>query len=300
MPVDPDAIHALLRLILRLTRDYKYARQFAQSGGIQAILSLTQTSAFQGCASLITLIFRHIMEDDSNLRLAMEKAIRQALTGNHGGSIGVQPACPGSHELNVILRILGPAMTRAPDIFLDVASNVLQLLPPSASRLAGSISRFTNPFLTDDDHHTQTNVPMGPLILQARPATSQTTTTTTTAATTATPTAITAATEQNSQTRSTRFNNNNQQQQQQHTHDPVGELAERLLVDLLDFLLTNDDNNNPKRLLSKSTVLRILAELIRSYANVAKLVSTKTFSLSDNQSCSALSYILDYLLPWYK
>ena len=105
MPVDPDAIHALLRLILRLTRDYKYARQFAQSGGIQAILSLTQTSAFQGCASLITLIFRHIMEDDSNLRLAMEKAIRQALTGNHGGSIGVQPACLGSHELNVILRV---------------------------------------------------------------------------------------------------------------------------------------------------------------------------------------------------
>ncbi|CAF4917102.1 unnamed protein product, partial [Rotaria sp. Silwood2] len=33
-----------------------------------------------------------------------------------------------------------------------------------------------NPFLTDDDHHTQTNLPMGPLILQARPATSQTTT----------------------------------------------------------------------------------------------------------------------------
>ncbi|CAF5219654.1 unnamed protein product, partial [Rotaria magnacalcarata] len=120
MPVDPDAIHALLRLILRLT----------------------QASAFQGCASLITLIFRHILEDDSNLRLAMEKAIRQALTGNHGISIGVQPACPGSHELNVILCILGPAMTRAPDIFLEVAPNVLQLIPPSTNRLPGSISRF--------------------------------------------------------------------------------------------------------------------------------------------------------------
>ncbi|CAF4617801.1 unnamed protein product [Rotaria sp. Silwood1] len=281
MPVDPDAIHALLRLILRLTRDYKYARQFAQSGGIQAILSLTQASSFQGCASLITLIFRHIMEDDSNLRLAMEKAIRQALTGNHGVSIGVQPACPGSHELNVILRILGPAMTRAPDIFLDVASNVLQLLPPSASRLAGSLSRFTNPFLTEDDHHTQTNLPMGPLILQARPATSQTTTS-----------------EQNSQIRTTRPITTTTTTTT--TTDTVGELAERLLVDLLDFLLTNDDNNNnnnSKRLLSKSTVLRILAELIRSYANVAKLVSTKTFQLQDNQTCSALSYILDSLLP---
>ena len=296
MPVDPDAIHALLRLILRLTRDYKYARQFAQSGGIQAILSLTQTSAFQGCASLITLIFRHIMEDDSNLRLAMEKAIRQALTGNHGGSIGVQPACPGSHELNVILRILGPAMTRAPDIFLDVASNVLQLLPPSASRVAGSLSRFTNPFLTEDEHHTQTNVPMGPLILQARPATSQTTATATAPAATTTVT-TTPTPEQNSQTRSTRLTTATTTTTTTTTAcDSVGELAERLLFDLLDFLLINDDTN-PKRLLSKSTVLRILAELIRSYANVAKLVSTKTYSLQDNQTCSALSYILEYLLP---
>ncbi|CAF1298860.1 unnamed protein product [Adineta ricciae] len=289
MPVDPDAIHALLRLILRLTRDYKYARQFAQSGGIQAILSLTQTSAFQGCASLITLIFRHVMEDDSNLRLAMEKAIRQALTGNHGGSIGVQPGCPGSHELNVILRILGPAMTRSPDIFLDVASNVLQLLPPSAGRLPGSISRYTNPFSTEDDHYSHGNLHKGPLILQARPATSQTTATTATASNT-TIGNTTSTTEHSSQHRVARPNSTTA------SHDSAGGLAERLLVDLLDFLLTNDDAT-PKRLLSKSTVLRILAELIRSYANVAKLVSTKTFTLSDNQSCSALSFILDHLLP---
>jgi E3 ubiquitin-protein ligase HUWE1 len=185
-------------------------------------------------------------------------------------------------------------MTRAPDIFLDVASNVLQLLPPSASRVAGSLNRFTNPFLTEDEHHTQTNVPMGPLILQARPATSQTTATppaaTTTVTTTPTP-------EQNSQTRSTRLTTATTTTNTTCTTcDSVGELAERLLFDLLDFLLINDDTN-PKRLLSKSTVLRILAELIRSYANVAKLVSTKTYSLQDNQTCSALSYILEYLLP---
>ena len=288
MPVDPDAIHALLRLILRLTRDYKYARQFAKSGGIQGILSLTQTSAFQGCASLITLIFRHIMEDDNNLRLAMEKAIRQALTGNHGGSIGVQPACPGSRELNVILRILGPAMTRAPDIFLDVASNVLQLLPPSAGRLPSSVSRFTNPFLTNDDenpHHAQSNMPVGPLILQARPATSQTTAT-------AVEPSPSNTTESASQVRLVRPITTTTTT----PDEPVGELAERLLVDLLDFLLTTDDIN-PKRLLSKSTILRILAELIRSYANVAKLVSSKTFHLQENTSCSALAYILDHLLP---
>ncbi|CAF1557827.1 unnamed protein product, partial [Adineta steineri] len=185
----------------------------------------------------------------------------------HGGSIGVQPACPGSHELNVILRILGPAMTRAPDIFLDVASNVLQLSPPSASRLAGSMSRFTNPFVTEDEHHIQTNLPIGPLILQARPATSQTTTTPTAAAAPTSTTVVTGGSgsgstiEQSSQTRLVRPAATTTTTAT--TQDSAGELAERLLVDLLDFLLTNDDAN-PKRLLSKSTVLRILAELIRS------------------------------------
>lgn len=297
MPVDPDAIHALLRLILRLTRDYKYARQFAQAGGIQAILNLTQVSTFQGCASLITLIFRHVMEDDSNLRLAMEKAIRQALTGNHGGSIGVQPAGQGSRELNVILRVLGPAMTRAPNIFLEVASNVLQLAPSSAGRFAGSMNRYPSALGGHDEHPLSTSNPSaGPLILQARPATSQTTTATS-AATTA---------EQSTQTRLVRSISNTpatttapttMTATTTATQSPVGELAEQLLVDLLDFLLTNDENNNTKRLLSKSTILRVLAELIRSYANVAKLVSTKTLSVSENQSCSALSYILDSLLP---
>ncbi|CAF4372550.1 unnamed protein product, partial [Rotaria magnacalcarata] len=159
------------------------------------------------------------------------------------------------------LCILGPAMTRAPDIFLEVAPNVLQLIPPSTNRLPGSISRFPNPFLNDDDHHAQRNTLM----------------------------------DQNSQMHSTRSITSSSTTTT--TNDTVGELAERLLVDLLDFLLANEDTNALKRLLSKSTVIRILAELIHSYANVAKFVSTKTFSLQDNQTCSVLSYILEHLLP---
>ncbi|CAF4255914.1 unnamed protein product, partial [Rotaria magnacalcarata] len=111
------------------------------------------------------------------------------------------------------LCILGPAMTRAPDIFLEVAPNVLQLIPPSTNRLPGSISRFLNPFLNDDDHHAQRNTLMGPLLLHARPATSQTTT------------------DQNSQMHSTRSITSSSTTTT--TNDTVGELAERLLVDLL-------------------------------------------------------------------
>ncbi|CAF4376819.1 unnamed protein product, partial [Didymodactylos carnosus] len=340
LPVDPDAIHALLRLILRLTRSYKYAKQFAQMDGIQSILSLTQASAFQGSASLITLIFRHIMEDDSNLRLAMEKAIRQALTGNHGGSIGVPPGCPGSHESHVLLRILGPAMCRSPDLFIDVASNVMQLV--SSGGRGGPINRLTNPLIADDEHTSNISpavLSTGSYVLQARPATSApnkpqpTNVAPGTPSAAQPPTTLTTASPFNGSITTANENGN------------TGELAERLLVDLLDFLLTNDDNGmttsidsvsstaipptedllqqpttsetvqvddttvqkpdvhalypKPRRLLSKSTVLRILAELIRSYANVAKLITTKTFSLKNTSAtpCSALSYILDHLLP---
>jgi E3 ubiquitin-protein ligase HUWE1 len=84
---DPDCLHAILRLILRTTRQYAYAIEFAAHRGPQHILSLTQRNSFMGYASLITLIFRHICEDESNLRLTMEKAIRLALSGSQVGSI---------------------------------------------------------------------------------------------------------------------------------------------------------------------------------------------------------------------
>ena len=72
-PVEADTLHAALRLILRLTREHKYAVQFAELGGPRILLSLTQTSAFQGFLSLTTLIFRHILEEPASLKYCMEK-----------------------------------------------------------------------------------------------------------------------------------------------------------------------------------------------------------------------------------
>ncbi|CAF4972068.1 unnamed protein product, partial [Rotaria sp. Silwood1] len=231
--VDSDTIHAVLRLILRLTRNYKYVQQFVEKGGIKAILNLTEISVFQGYTSLIILIFRHIMEDKKNLCLTMKKSIRQALIDNHNVQYD-------SHEFNLILRKLSPAIARSSDIFLEVISNVLQLLPTS--------------FMTENEYYTQTNIQMNSLILQVRPETNQII-----------------------------------------NYDQIGELAEHLLDDLLNFLLINDDNNK-KRLLTKSTILYILSELINSYSNMDKFLSTKTFLLENNQTCSLLSYIFDYLL----
>ena len=73
VPVEAETLHAALRLILRLTREHKYALQFAELGGPKLLLGLTQASAFQGFLSLVTLIFRHILEEPSSLRYCMEK-----------------------------------------------------------------------------------------------------------------------------------------------------------------------------------------------------------------------------------
>lgn len=73
IPVDPDALHALMRLVLRLTRDYSLAKFFSEKGGVTALLELEQDSNFIGFSSLAILILRHIMEDPTTLRNAIER-----------------------------------------------------------------------------------------------------------------------------------------------------------------------------------------------------------------------------------
>ena len=79
LPVDADTLHAILRLVLRLTRDCKYAEMFATLGGPRLLLELNQSQRFQGFFSLVALILRHILEDDRALHHGMEKVIFSTL-----------------------------------------------------------------------------------------------------------------------------------------------------------------------------------------------------------------------------
>ncbi|OWK50221.1 E3 ubiquitin-protein ligase HUWE1, partial [Lonchura striata] len=71
VPVDPDTLHATLRLCLRLTRQHKHALLFAELRSTRTILALTQSSGFTGFTPLVTLLFRHIIEDPCTLRHTM-------------------------------------------------------------------------------------------------------------------------------------------------------------------------------------------------------------------------------------
>ncbi|XP_062420507.1 E3 ubiquitin-protein ligase HUWE1 isoform X6 [Pungitius pungitius] len=140
VPVDPDTLHATLRLCLRLTRNHHYAMMFAELKSTRMILGLTQISGFNGFTPLVTLLFRHIIEDPATLRHTMEKVVRSAVTSGAGSTTsGVVSGSLGSREINYILRVLGPAACRNPECFAETASNCVRIALP-APRGAGTAS----------------------------------------------------------------------------------------------------------------------------------------------------------------
>ncbi|XP_076876895.1 E3 ubiquitin-protein ligase HUWE1 [Brachyhypopomus gauderio] len=140
VPVDPDTLHATLRLCLRLTRTHHYAMMFAELKSTRMILGLTQSSGFNGFTPLVTLLFRHIIEDPATLRHTMEKVVRSAVTSGAGSTTsGVVSGSLGSREINYILRVLGPAACRHPEVFTETANSCVRIALP-APRGAGTAS----------------------------------------------------------------------------------------------------------------------------------------------------------------
>ncbi|XP_060794475.1 E3 ubiquitin-protein ligase HUWE1 isoform X2 [Neoarius graeffei] len=140
VPVDPDTLHATLRLCLRLTRVHNYAMMFAELKSTRMILGLTQSSGFNGFTPLVTLLFRHIIEDPATLRHTMEKVVRSAVTSGAGSTTsGVVSGSLGSREINYILRVLGPAACRNPEVFTETANSCVRIALP-APRGAGTAS----------------------------------------------------------------------------------------------------------------------------------------------------------------
>ncbi|QQP39182.1 Uncharacterized protein FKW44_019979, partial [Caligus rogercresseyi] len=119
IPVDSDALNAVLRLCLRLTQDFDMAVDFARLGGVKLLLELNQSSLFSGITSLATLLVRHVLEDPATLRHTMEKVIRTSTLNSQ----------TTSKEINYILRVLAPAACRCPSIFVEVAKDVLRFDP---------------------------------------------------------------------------------------------------------------------------------------------------------------------------
>lgn len=118
MPIDQITLQALLRLCLRLTRNYPIAVDFASKGGIEYMLNLTKECFFPGVIGLATLLIRHVLEEPQTLRFAMEKILRMRSLNN---------IPPAYKEVMFLLRNTGHAITRDPDAFLEVAKSILRV-----------------------------------------------------------------------------------------------------------------------------------------------------------------------------
>ena len=138
--LDPDTLHANLRLCLRLSRQSELSAVFYKEGGLQTLLSLTQKSSFKGFTSLASLLFRHCLEDPRLLRQSMESVVRAVLHVSPSNTKETRPQGQGMRELHYVLRRLGPCSCRDSDLFMDSAVEALRLtsLPPSPESLSTS------------------------------------------------------------------------------------------------------------------------------------------------------------------
>ena len=93
---------------------------------------------FDGFALLITLLLRHVVEDQATLRHTMEKVIRSAAVSGIGSlDCGVGSNSLGTKEIHYILRVLSPAATRHPELFKELVLKTLRFSLPAQIRRGG-------------------------------------------------------------------------------------------------------------------------------------------------------------------
>ncbi|XP_022080949.1 E3 ubiquitin-protein ligase HUWE1-like [Acanthaster planci] len=146
LPVEPDTLHAVMRVCLRFTRNHQVALLFAELGGPRMLLSLKTSSSFNGFSYLATILIRHVFEERAVLRHAMDKLMTSI--GNRGIGCpvcGVLQGSIGSRELHYVLRKLGPLACRDEGVFDETARSILRIALPVPKRGDEDESRYTGP-----------------------------------------------------------------------------------------------------------------------------------------------------------
>ncbi len=302
VPVDADALNAVLRLSLRLTQDFDRAVEFTELGGVKMLLGLTQASTFSGFTSLATLLIRHVMEDPATLRYTMEKVVRSSTANSSSVT---------TKELHYLLRVLAPAACRTSSLFSEVSREILRVdtslwkrgepeddprllvkslpaktnaptLAPPLPEVANSVIRDLLNFLVQTYPDLVTDLSevgekketvelasqvMTPSVASSTPGANRT----------------------------------------------QGMTRNALLVQLQDGVATASDKTSKplvgtpeeaalkkRPLMTKSAVCRLLAELVKSYGSCAKLITDHVYEsgLSEliKEDTTALAFMLDELL----
>lgn len=315
VPVEPDTLHAVMRLCLRLTRNHTYAVTFAELGGLRLLLNLTQESAFTGFTSLATLLIRHILEEPNTLRHTMEKVVRASTMGSNTPF--------SSKEMHYVFRVLAPASCREPNLFTDVTKNTLRIALFPMFKKDDDDTRYTNANAVQMLKSLPAKsglVPQleGPMRLvicdllnaltvkSVQPIVENSTNNQ----------SENAEQVSNSENQTLLRDNSSVNLLQQDDEagiaglDVNGETSEssvngrernRLCKDCVKDNKVVDSVKKSTLLLPKSIICRLLAELVRSYSGCAKLIAEYTYpaGISEfiTEDCTALAFLLDNVLP---
>jgi len=139
LPPAPGQVHSALLLLARVTRSNRIALKFLRLGGIELILALPHNCGFIGNAGLLTVILRHVLEDDVTLQTAMEVEIRGTVAKlfkrNSGRTTGdSRPKI----SAKTFVQAMTPLMCRDPIVFLKAAANSVMFdctAPPGGGRV---------------------------------------------------------------------------------------------------------------------------------------------------------------------
>ncbi|XP_055847251.1 E3 ubiquitin-protein ligase HUWE1 isoform X2 [Episyrphus balteatus] len=118
LAIDLDTINSILKLCVKLTKDAESAKVFANNGGINLLLSMRQMCGYMGFPTYAILLIRHVLEEPQTLLATMERVIASR----------TMSVIPSNHrDLIFVLRQMSSAVSRDPKTFMRAASNVLRL-----------------------------------------------------------------------------------------------------------------------------------------------------------------------------
>nr|XP_026689880.1 E3 ubiquitin-protein ligase HUWE1-like [Ciona intestinalis] len=317
LPVDADTLHSSMRLLLRLTRNgieggHLRALMFAELGGPAALLRLKFKHGFVGFASLATLLLRHILEEDATLKYSMDKAIHDiTVSGAGNASCGVTSGSVGARELHYVLRALAPAACQHPDLFSEACKKNMKIVLPSLTSRnveteEDNLVSSTGVQIISQSKRTQQAQPslhLPPVVVETLKLLLDALVATDDFGSEA------GADQRNSSTSvkldaSTSTSKDNEELNLHQILQSEHSFGEKTQVKSEEGAKKSDHDPKAsmegKPLVTKSAILRLLAELVKSYPSCAYLLANHQYKANMTpivtQDCSCLSFILDNLL----
>lgn len=114
-----DDIYAILRMIVRLTKNYESALHFVGIGGVPLLFSKPRSSleGLQGQQAFIILILRHIVESKAILQSTMKDIITNWFTNPR----------PRNMDISSFVRSNAHVALREPAVFVEVTTDICRL-----------------------------------------------------------------------------------------------------------------------------------------------------------------------------